>query len=481
MPDDQPPEPAESGSLVDQAERLILRLKVEPQADSLQALGCDLAVACHGRMLDLDTRDRAGAIQHAFAGASLILVLRQQGSRLPDWLDVHEEQLCRNGGLWIHQSLFNGSTDSRHSPDLASVGPQGVSLLARLQEIHGTEHGWIGDYLSALQNLLAQSARESGAAKNTFPKIALAGNCQAWPLLLYLRQLFPDAQLHHCPSVHLATPEEVSEFNHLLPSVDVLVMHRIQPGYRYNIGLDNQTLSSHLSPGARQLVLPSLHYEGHHPWIGYAHDPDGRLAQLEESSPLGPYHDFLAMAAARRGLSAQDLLRRPPPEELVRRIREQHRNSLEQLRQREIDCAVEISSWIDHHHRDVPIVHTINHPTHAALTELLGRVLQKLKLSPTVEGKILETQEFLGELTIPVVPWVREALHLGNWAEAWGQKEGKVWSIGEQLAASISYYQRHPWIGEANRDNGKQRFADHCLDLLEAEPSSTRLAEEGPT
>ncbi|MEI6830339.1 MAG: WcbI family polysaccharide biosynthesis putative acetyltransferase [Synechococcaceae cyanobacterium ELA445] len=309
----------------------------------------------------------------------------------------------------------------------------------------------------------------------------MAGNCQAWPLLLYLRQLFPDAQLHHCPSVHLATPEEVSEFNHLLPSVDVLVMHRIQPGYRDNIGLDNQTLSSHLSPGARQLVLPSLHYEGHHPWIGYAHDPDGRLAQLEESSPLGPYHDFLAMAAARRGLSAQDLLRRPPPEELVRRIREQHQNSLEQLRQRETDCAVEISSWIDHHHRDVPIVHTINHPTHAALTELLGRVLQELKLSPTVEGKILETQEFLGELTIPVVPWVREALHLGNWAEAWGQKEGKVWSIGEQLAASISYYQRHPWIGEANRDNGKQRFADHCLDLLEAAPSSTRLAEEGHT
>lgn len=263
--------------------------------------------------------------------------------------------------------------------------------------------------------------------------------------------------------------------------MDVLLTHRIQPGYRNDIGLDNQNLGSHLAPGARQLVLPSLHYEGHHPWIGYAHDPEGRLAQLEESSPLGPYHDFLAMAAARRGLSAEDLMTRTLPEELARLIRKHHQNSLEQLRQRESDCAVEISSWIDDHHRQFPIVHTINHPTQPALLELLVRVLRELNLSGDVEPTSLETQDYLGALTIPILPWVREALHLGKWAEAWGQKGGQAWSIGEQLANSIAFYHQHPWIAEANRDHGKQCFADQCLDLLESAPSKAPIAEEEPT
>ena len=63
------------------------------------------------------------------------------------------------------------------------------------------------------------------------------------------------------------------------------------------------------------MVLPNLHFEGCHPLIGYAYLPEEQRQRLAAESPLGNYHDFLAMVDSTWGLSASQVLQRPlqPP------------------------------------------------------------------------------------------------------------------------------------------------------------------------
>ena len=455
------PSSSSSAALIEAVERLMKQLEAEPADAPPDRDSWKLALACHGRMVAVKDQDRMEAIAHAIAGARLIGILRQRGVSLPDWLLHHEEQLCRYGGLWIHEQLLAPGLDRSPTPERAERACQGVALLKRLDQIHGGDYAWIGYHLTDLQ---VEASRTTAAQPI---QIAIAGNCQYWPLFQYLESLLPSAQLIPGPSVHLATAEQVSAFHESLRSVDVLLMHRVKPGYRDNIGLDNKTLWTYLSAGARQLVLPNLHYEGHHPWIGYALDPEGRLTQVESMSPLGHYHDFLAMQAALRGLSAEVILEHPLHPDLADQIRQNHHGSLQQLRKREVDCDVEISSWIEQHHRHMPVAHTCNHPTRAPLHALLLRVLEALDLHTTVDPTHLNQREYLGGLSIPILPWVSQALELGPWSAEWGSRAGQhPFPIEVQLQRSISFYREYPWIAEQNQQVEKFRWAGSVLDYL---------------
>lgn len=466
MPAPPSPQPAASGALLAQTHALITQLEAEPTDGLPDPKPWSLAVACHQRMLALEHEDRTAAIAHAVAGARLISTLREQGVALPDWLVHHEEQLCRYGGLWIHQRLVAPGSEPPGT-DGGTLSRQGVMLLRRLEAIHAGAHAWIGNHLAALER---QADPRAAVRPLT---IAIAGNCQYWPLYLYLKPLLSGVRLEAGPTVHLATPQQVEAFHALLADVDVLLVHRIQPGYRDGIGLDNQTLARHLPPEARQLLLPNIHYEGHHPWIGYAHDPQGRLKGLEASSPLGPYHDFLAMQAAGRGLEAEELLAAPLSPAIAERIRRHHHDSLEQLRRREADCAVAISPWIELNHRRVPVAHTCNHPTPAALHALLLQLLEHLEPAAAVDPAALDGRDHLGELSIPILPWVREALELEAWAADWGRRDGaQPFPIQAQLRASIAFYRDHPWIAEQNQPHDKFRAAAEVLDALSRAPGS---------
>ena len=150
-------ESARSDSLIDQAEQLIEFLEAETLNPSLQIQSFDLAAACHGRMLELENLDQLEAIHHAVAGARLIQALRHQGAPLPDWLDIHEEQLCRYGGMWIHERL------QKSGKDPLGLGRQGVDLLRRLNQIHAGELDWINHQLGDLEQMMSRTVASPGA------------------------------------------------------------------------------------------------------------------------------------------------------------------------------------------------------------------------------------------------------------------------------------------------------------------------------
>ncbi|WP_315859645.1 WcbI family polysaccharide biosynthesis putative acetyltransferase [Cyanobium sp. ATX 6F1] len=331
-------------------------------------------------------------------------------------------------------------------------------------------------WISNLSLDLEQGIRSAApAVEGNEIRLVVVGNCQAHPLTLGLMQALPQARIYATPSVHIATAEDVAHLHQRLNDTDLLVMHRVQPGYRNDIGLDSVTLASLLPPSARSVVLPNLHYEGHHPWIGYAQDPDGRLSRLEEESPLGPYHDFLAMVAARDDLPLELLLDSACPVAVLDQLRAHHHHSLAELAKRENDCDLSISDWISNNHRRLPIAHTINHPTQATLDKLLRQLLQILGLPHELSENLFDAAEHLGALRIPVHPWVRQALGLDAWADSWGQRQGEPLPIEKQLEESIAFYEQHPWILEVNTNHPKALLAG---DLLTASDASSRLGAQ---
>ncbi len=446
--------PIQARALLDQRSELLQRPGGPEQMRSK-------ALECHAKMLELEELQRSEAIDHALAGAQLLAALHGHSCSDPAWVAVHEEQCCRYGALWVKEAF-----DESETPQSIAWAHQALVLLDRLQHLLNPKPSWVELVSNDLRDRLKQLSPELFPANRNNLSVVLVGNCQAFPLLFGLQNGLPQASINFCPSVHLATAADVALLHQALPTADVLVMHRVQPGYRNNIGLDSTTLNSLLAPTARSLVLPNLHYEGHLPWCGYGQDPDGRLATIEADSPLGPYQDFLAMAAAGLGLAAEDLLNQPCPEGMAALLQIGHQSSLAQLQSREAQCNVQLSDWIAENHRHEPIFHTINHPTQACLHQLLLRLLGHLDPEHQLGPDPFDSQDHLGSLSLPIHPWVHQALNLGAWATSWGQRESIPFSIHAQLTESIAFYRLHPWIAAANADHPKLSFAKHCLSFL---------------
>ncbi len=328
--------------LLEQARALLDRCHgANPEPSEHPAL-LELALACHSRMLELGDTHRPAAVALAIAGADLLQALQRHtpsGSTVPDWVLVHEEQCCRYGAIWIH-----AEAEANEELPPAEL-ERGLHFLDRLEQFHQAPPSWIAVYRSDLQNQLRSPAAPE------HQRIVVVGNCQAHPLMLGLRAALPEASIHFCPSVHLATEADVGRLHGRLGSADILITHRITPGYRNNIGLDSPTLRSLLPRSGTTFVLPNLHYEGHHPWIGYAQLPSESARISLQDSPLGDYHDFLAMVAAAEDRSPEQLLHTEPTGRILTRLQEVHQESLRELQAREADCDLQISDWIEEQHR----------------------------------------------------------------------------------------------------------------------------------
>jgi hypothetical protein len=428
----------------------------------------DQAVACHERMLKLADSDRPNAIQHALNGAKLFALLHQQNIPLPDWVPILEEQCCRYGAIWVHEWLRESNSILQHQDGHQWVS-QALDCMDRLEQLHDSPLDWLAQMRDFLLQLPPAVAAQSIAVE--VQRLVVIGNSQADSLRLALASAIPHAEIIGYPWESLTKPDNGARLQQLLANTDILVMQQLPSGYPDGIKIAIDGLRSLLPVGARVITVPNLHYEGHHPWIGYLQDADGQLAGLRGESPLGDYHDFLAMAAARRGLEVGDLLQRPAPPGLVEAIGQAHSQSLAELQRQEANCDLGLSDWIAHRYRPAAVMHSIDQPTQATVQQLLQRLLAQLTPTAQAPGLQLATDQALNQhqrpvISIPIHPWVRQSLQIEQWADGWGQEGGQAWPIHEQLASSIAFYRRYPWIGEANLGHPKHRFAEQCLDLL---------------
>lgn len=414
------------------------------------------ALSCHAHMHELGESDCREAASYAFLAAHLFRRVLTQPGQHPEWLKVHLEQCCRYGAIWTHNLLFTGE------PIPAKWIEDALNMVDYLLEYHGNRLPW----LEAIRTDLLQQATDSCSEFRA--TVVLVGNCQGYPLMLGVKQLLPSAKIYYSPPVHLATPADVRDLHGWISEADLLVCQRIAPGYRDDIGLDTQTLRSLMNPKARCLVIPSLYYDGCYPWIGYTYTGRDFATESAPESPLGDYHDFLAMAAAAQGLSCSELLDTPCSEAIGDLLRQANQDSLMQLRQREDDCDLKISDWIESEYRNRPLMHTVNHPTQATLDQLLRRIASCLENAIELSEQPFDAYEHLGLLRIPIHPWVVQALGLSEWTLQWGQRSGVAFDVEEQMNESIAFYKQNPIFAKANADHPKFRLAQRCLELRSA-------------
>ena len=296
--------------------------------------------------------------------------------------------------------------------------------------------------------------------------IVVVGNCQSAPLTTFLRNTFTEAEVWNSETVHETSKENVEKLHARLKNASLLIANRVVEGYRENIGLDTARLRRELPADAQTLVVPTLHYEAYYPWIGYAKGDAGRQSDENDASPLGPYHDFLAMAAADTGIKPKRLLDHMPSNDVAQIIQRLQRETTDQLRWREQECHVGMADWIEQQYRFQPLFHTVNHPTKILLDELFIRLCSETRISASATPDLSDSVDHLGELSIPIHPWVIHALNLGAWAWAWGQRQGEQISWDQQLMQSIEFYQEHVDLIAANRKHTKFALAAEILEAI---------------
>lgn len=420
-----------------------------------------LGSRCHERMYALGEESAVSEelVEVAWAGAQLFEALSELSADEPAWVGVCREQCCRYGVICLHQMLTDPA--SQIDPEsFETLRERGLEMIARLKRLQTPPAAWLPPLEKKLESCRPQNNDTNG------PLIVVVGNCQSKPIVLGLAQMFPQARLHLATPVHQATPVDVESLHGLLPGADILVTHRIQPGYRGGIGLDGETLSQLLPTTGRCIVLPNLHYEGYHPWIGYPFDPEGRLKPLEDDAPLGAYHDYLAMEVVGRGTDVVDLWQRPLSAAMAAVLQDWHATSLAQLQQRECDCDVRMADWIQGHHREVRLFHTFNHPSNLTLEALLERLVVEIAPDQDISRPDLGSRECLGASSHGIHPWVRQALALAPWSEAPGRRSHNTpWSAQEELQASIQFYLKHAEVGTACADRPKAHLSRSILDL----------------
>ncbi|MFN9694901.1 MAG: WcbI family polysaccharide biosynthesis putative acetyltransferase [Synechococcaceae cyanobacterium] len=414
---------------------------------SLQAL----ALACHGRMLAIVDSDKRLAVRHAIAGAALLADLTDLGADQPEWLAVHEEQCCRYGCVWIHELLQAGDRQAYLWLEDA------LRLLARMEQLHAQPLDWA----PMLRANLQQASADPLAIPLDDRRIVLVGDGVCHGLQQGLQRALPQARIHVCPSPRLATPDELVLLRQRLASADLLITQLPQPADLPDRDGQLTGLRNLLPATAHWLVLPEFQFNGHHPFIGEALDPQSRLKSLEQPSPLGRYHDFLAMVAAARGISEQQLLQ-PVSSEQRAQIRQLFRRALDELEQRERQSEIRIAGWMEQQHRLQPVAQTNREPSQACLEAILLRVLSRIEASiPKAQPR--DPVAAASALSIPIHPWVRQALDLGDWASSSGWRRGEPLTIEQQLADAIHFYRQHPRIGQANSLHPTYLAAEQCL------------------
>ncbi|MEA5423981.1 hypothetical protein [Synechococcus sp. CCY9202] len=154
-------------SLDETASQLLERIPEVLQRPESQDQFRSLAVACHGRMLELSELDRTAAIAHALAGARLLSSLQRHCQPQPDWVELHEEQCCRYGAIWIHEEL-------NHADSVRTIvwSMQALALLDRLDQIHQPPPTWTETLRHAFHQQLAPTTAQRRADQEDKPSLS---------------------------------------------------------------------------------------------------------------------------------------------------------------------------------------------------------------------------------------------------------------------------------------------------------------------
>ena len=285
-------------------------------------------------------------------------------------------------------------------------------------------------------------------------RAVVVGNCQAKALELMLATNDAFAQRFEFasfPAVHEIPDAQGPELHEAVRGAALLLVQRVDEGYRDGIGLGTETLAQ-LAGTSHVLRWPSVYWAGYVPDLFYLRDANG--------GPVvdGPfdYHDRVVFDAYVDGLGVDAtcaLLADPGRPSDAPAWAEL---ATTELGVRGRDCDIEVAAFIADRFRDELLFFTMNHPSNVTLRHMADQVLALLGLPGSADAARLGPADLLGSTFYPLHATHVKALGLRfGESVAAGRIPFRIRGVVQEPSAALSafhaYYDAHSQLVALNR------------------------------
>jgi hypothetical protein len=260
--------------------------------------------------------------------------------------------------------------------------------------------------------------------------VHIHANCQAIPIAGMLREAEPDWRVTwfevHGPEII----EHFDEHRARIQTADLVISQPIHQGYRDREELSIDWIRDHIRPDATLLVVPSIHFSGHHPGL------DGLpLAGQPFLSNLLAAH--LVASGCAPGEAVQLLLSDYLLSEAE--IDTEIQISLDETTRREIEDHIDIriSPFLGQHCRSKALFHIQNHPLRVTTVFVANQILAWLGQPARVQ---IEGRDYQRGTHVPPLPSVARYLRVHGGEGVDIETDELVQLPGFPLMTQVEYY-----------------------------------------
>jgi hypothetical protein len=288
------------------------------------------------------------------------------------------------------------------------------------------------------------------------------GNCQSAPIRdLLKRKIGVEADIVQIKPVHLLSKTDLGDVLVHLRQANIIVTHLISENYN-ELPIGTRQLKEIMRPGSKLIVVPNAHFIGYFPSFLYLKDSKGRTVAprvADYSCFPSDYHDAFCIAGKIKGLSLEELKSfyaeyAGAHDWISKYVGE----SLESLREREQECDVTFSDYIESEYTKSQLFWTFNHPSNRLLEYIVAQIMGSIGMTPVAqENKV----EYLKGTVLPLFPFVANTMQMSFVPEKFVMEE--IGSYEEFVSRCWDGYERYPDLLEVNRKN--RRVAE-CIHML---------------
>jgi Polysaccharide biosynthesis enzyme WcbI len=234
------------------------------------------------------------------------------------------------------------------------------------------------------------------ADKGTAMRVHIHANCQAIPAAGLIREVLPNWDVTffevHGPDI----VDHIDDYHTAIRTADLVLSQPIHARYRGRDDMSIDWVRDNMRHDATLLVVPSVHFTGHHPGLDAL-----PLPGMPELSNL------LVAHLVAHGCDPEDVAEQMLSEHLLRAcdIENEIRISIEETKRREIDDHIDvgISDFLEQTSRSRMLFHIYNHPYREIMAVILNGVFERLGLSARVP---LDGHDYQPWPHVPVLPTI---------------------------------------------------------------------------
>lgn len=285
-------------------------------------------------------------------------------------------------------------------------------------------------------------------------RAVVVGNCQAKALEMMLatnEEFAKRFEFVSFPAVHEIPAETIPELHQAVADAAVVILQRVDDGYRDGIGLGTETLVR-IAGTATVVRWPSVYWAGYFPDLFYLRDGAG---QPVVDGPFD-YHDRAILEAYDAGLDVVSTCRLLEDPERPSDASTWAAKATAELDIRGQDCDIQVTVFIDSHFRDELLFFTMNHPANSLLAFVARQITELLGVPGLVDQRRMP-DEVLGWTFYPLHPNHVRVLRLRFGAEmvfgnALFKIRGVAYDAPDAVRAFFDYYEAYPKLVELNVD-----------------------------